>query len=47
MTVPLNSFIKDLSALEKPLHKCQVVFIGPGVLDADMSFDNFRIVPKD
>ena len=46
MTVPLNSFIKSPSALNIPLHKCQFVFIGPGVLDADMSFDNFRIVPK-
>lgn len=46
MTVPLSSFIKNLDALKVPLHKCQFVFIGPGVLDADMSFDNFRIVPK-
>jgi hypothetical protein len=46
MTVPLSSFIKDVAALNKPLHKCQFVFIGPGVLDADISFDNFRVVPK-
>jgi hypothetical protein len=46
MTIPLSSFIKNTSALNIPLHKCQIVFIGPGVLDADISFDNFRIVPK-
>jgi hypothetical protein len=46
MTIPLSSFIKNTTALNIPLHKCQFVFIGPGVLDADMSFDNFRIVPK-
>jgi hypothetical protein len=46
MTIPLSSFIKNTAALDIPLHKCQFVFIGPGVLDADISFDNFRIVPK-
>ncbi|MGI4739732.1 MAG: glycan-binding surface protein [Janthinobacterium lividum] len=46
MTVPLSTFIKDPAALNKPLHECHFVFIGPGVLDADISFDNFRVVPK-
>ncbi|MGI4822557.1 MAG: glycan-binding surface protein [Janthinobacterium lividum] len=47
MTIPLSTFIKDPTALNKSLHECHFVFIGPGVLDADMAFDNFRIVPKD
>lgn len=46
MTIPLGAFINTPMALNKPLHMCQFVFIGPGVLDADMAFDNFRIVPK-
>lgn len=45
MTIPLRAFINTPAALDKPLHQCQFVFIGPGALDADMSFDNFRIVP--
>ncbi|MGI4832651.1 MAG: hypothetical protein ACRYFK_04240, partial [Janthinobacterium lividum] len=30
----------------KPLHECKFLFHGDGALDADISFDNFRIVPK-
>lgn len=47
VTIPLSSFIKKPEDLKKPLHECKFVFIGPGVLDADISFDTFRIVPKD
>ncbi|QKG56404.1 IPT/TIG domain-containing protein [Hymenobacter sp. BRD128] len=47
MTIPLSSFIKDPAALNKPMHEVHLVFIGDGVLDADISFDTFRVVPKD
>jgi hypothetical protein len=46
MTVPLSSFINDPAALNKPLHKCQFIFAGLNSLDADISFDTFRVVPK-
>ena len=47
MTIPLSAFIKDAAELNKPLHECKFVFLGDGSLDADISFDTFRIVPKD
>jgi hypothetical protein len=46
MTIPLSSFITKPGNLNKPLHECKFLFHGPGALDADISFDNFRIVPK-
>jgi len=46
MTIPLSTFITKKGDLDKPLHECKFVFLGDGVLNADMSFDNFRIVPK-
>ncbi|MFD1875148.1 glycan-binding surface protein [Hymenobacter bucti] len=46
MTVPLSGFINKKADLDKPLHECKFVFLGDGALDADISFDNFRIVPK-
>jgi hypothetical protein len=46
-TVPLSAFITDKASLDKPLHECKFIFHGDGALDADISFDNFRIVPKD
>lgn len=47
MTIPLSSFINKKTELNKPLHECKFVFLGDGSLDADISFDTFRIVPKD
>jgi hypothetical protein len=32
--------------LSKATHEVRVIIFGDGALDADMSFDNFRIVPK-
>lgn len=46
MTIPLSGFINKKADLDKPLHECKFVFLGDGALDADISFDNFRIVPK-
>lgn len=45
-TVPLSNFINKPADLSKPLHECKFLFHGDGALDADISFDNFRIVPK-
>ncbi|NML67875.1 hypothetical protein HHL22_21960 [Hymenobacter sp. RP-2-7] len=47
VTIPLSNFINKPADLNKPLHECKFVFLGDGALDADMSFDTFRIVPKD
>jgi hypothetical protein len=47
VTVPLSNFINKPTDLDKPLHECKFIFLGPGALDADISFDTFRIVPKD
>lgn len=46
VTVPLSGFINKKADLDKPLHECKFVFLGDGALNADISFDNFRIVPK-
>lgn len=46
MTIPLSGFINKKDDLKKPLHECKFIFLGDGVLNADISFDNFRIVPK-
>ncbi|TPG61759.1 glycan-binding surface protein [Hymenobacter nivis] len=46
MTVPLSAFIKKAEDLNRPLHELKFLFHGDGALDADISFDNFRIVPK-
>lgn len=46
-TVPLSSFINKPADLSRPLHTLNFLFHGDGALDADISFDNFRIVPKD
>ncbi|MGI4871860.1 MAG: glycan-binding surface protein [Janthinobacterium lividum] len=45
-TIPLSAFINKPTDLAKPLHTIDILFHGDGALDADMSFDNFRIVPK-
>lgn len=45
-TIPLSAFINKPGDLAKPLHTIDILFHGDGALDADMSFDNFRIVPK-
>ena len=47
MTIPLSAFINKPADLDKPLHELKFIFHGDGALDADISFDNFRIVPKD
>ena len=46
VTIPLSSFINKPADMAKPQHECKFLFHGDGALDADMSFDNFRIVPK-
>jgi hypothetical protein len=45
-TIPLSNFITNTANLNKPQHECKFIFHGDGALDADISFDNFRIVPK-
>ena len=45
-TIPLSAFINKPADLNKPQHECKFLFHGDGALDADISFDNFRIVPK-
>jgi len=47
MTIPLSAFINKPGDLNRPLHEFKFLFHGEGALNADMSFDNFRIVPKD
>ncbi|MGI4886952.1 MAG: glycan-binding surface protein [Janthinobacterium lividum] len=46
MTIPLSAFINKPADLNKPQHEVKFIFHGDGALDADISFDNFRIVPK-
>lgn len=46
-TIPLSAFINKPADLSRPLHTIDFLFHGDGALDADISFDNFRIVPKD
>ena len=45
-TIPLSTFINKPADLAKPQHTLDFLFHGDGALDADISFDNFRIVPK-
>jgi hypothetical protein len=45
-TIPLSAFINKPADLNKPKHSLSFLFHGDGALNADISFDNFRIVPK-
>ncbi|WP_375416734.1 glycan-binding surface protein [uncultured Hymenobacter sp.] len=44
-SIDLNQFITK-PIPEKAMHEVRVVLFGGAILDADISFDNFRIVPK-
>ncbi|WP_375435610.1 glycan-binding surface protein [uncultured Hymenobacter sp.] len=46
-TVNLTDIVKTPLEATRTLHEFKFVFHGPGNLDADIAFDNFRIVPKD
>ncbi|UOG74000.1 glycan-binding surface protein [Hymenobacter tibetensis] len=46
-TVNLTDIVKNPLEPTRTLHEFKFVFHGPGTLDADIAFDNFRIVPKD
>ncbi|MFT2008313.1 glycan-binding surface protein [Pontibacter sp. 13R65] len=46
MAIPLNSIINKPLDPGKETYKAEFIFHGNGVLTADMSFDNFRVVPK-
>ena len=49
VTIPFeeiaNSYGRPLT-LSPDGYWCRLLFHGPGDLDCDMSFDNFRVVPK-
>ena len=47
MTIKLSDIINKSLEPAKAQHEFKFLFHGDGALDADMSFDNFRIVPKD
>ena len=47
MTIPLSAIINTPLLPSKAQHEFKFLFHGDGALDADMSFDNFRVVPKD
>lgn len=46
MSIPLSAIINKDLLPEKSQHEFKFLFHGDGTLDADISFDNFRIVPK-
>ncbi|HEX8425194.1 glycan-binding surface protein [Hymenobacter sp.] len=47
VTIKLSSLLTVPLDPNKSQHEFKFLFHGDGALDADMSFDNFRIVPKD
>ncbi|QIX60132.1 hypothetical protein HER32_02580 [Hymenobacter sp. BT18] len=47
MSIPLSSIINKPLEASKAQHEFKFLFHGDGTLNADISFDNFRIVPKD
>ncbi|OUJ70404.1 glycan-binding surface protein [Hymenobacter crusticola] len=46
MSIDLKSFINTPLLASKAQHEFKFIFHGDGALDADIAFDNFRIVPK-
>ncbi|MBC8082650.1 MAG: hypothetical protein H7Z21_05505, partial [Hymenobacter sp.] len=47
VTIKVSDILTLALDPNKPQHEFRFLFHGDGALDADMSFDNFRIVPKD
>ncbi|UOQ69120.1 glycan-binding surface protein [Hymenobacter volaticus] len=47
MSIKLSDIINTPLLPSKAQHEFKFLFHGDGALDADISFDNFRIVPKD
>jgi len=49
VVIPFDDIVKSYGspiALSSTGYYCRILFFGPGDLNCDMSFDNFRIVPK-